>query len=235
MLRSREPSWEHPSTQRYHTVLGPLAAAGDAFKERWALVYPVQRLLFVWMVIVSHRSLRSWSVGQSHLEAAWSVLARAPTAAPRGHYPCCYFSVVRRKVVIGNSLSLLERAAAPSDRLDVEKLSPLNGICALSPLSRKYLENTVSLAAFHGAEGSRSTARAKSRLAGAVQRCAQMEKPLCWKRRGGNLVVCPLGTTRRLQTVAGRSSASPRAGNVARTDAWLPRSRYGPLDTRWGS
>lgn len=88
-------------------------------------------------------------------------------------------------MVLETPFSLLERAAAPSDRLDVEKLSPLNGVCALSPLSRKYLENTVSLAAFHRAEGSHSTARAKSWLAGAIQRCAQMEKPLCWKRSGG--------------------------------------------------
>lgn len=77
MLRSREPSWEHPSTQRYHTILGSLAAIGDTFKERRALLYPMQCLLFMWTVIVSHSSLCSWSVGQSCLEAAWSVLARA--------------------------------------------------------------------------------------------------------------------------------------------------------------
>lgn len=69
MSRSREPSWEHPSTQRSHTVLGPLAAIGDALKERRALLYPVQCLLFMWMVIVSYSSLCGWSVGQSHLEA----------------------------------------------------------------------------------------------------------------------------------------------------------------------
>lgn len=85
-------------------------------------------------------------------------------------------------MVLETPFSLLERAAAPSDRLDVEKLSPLNGVCALSQGS---IWKTLSLAAFHGAEGSHSAARAKSRLAGAVQRCAQMEKPLCWKRRGG--------------------------------------------------
>lgn len=86
----------------------------------------------------------------------------------------------------------------------------------------------VSLAAFHGAEGSRGTARSAS----AVR--TDGKASVLEAKGGGNLLVCPLGTTRRLQTAAGRSSASPRAGNVARTDAsWLSWSWDGALGTQW--
>jgi len=184
---------------------------------------------------------QSWSVALPSVAGPWGRavseqrgLSWLP-AAPRGRYPCfelLLFFSSREEAGTGNSLSLLERAAA---QLDVEKLSPLNGTCAPSSLARKYLENTVLLAAFHGAEGGHSTARAESWLAGAVQQGTEMEKPLRRRRRGGSLGCLSPGDHEALQAVSGRSAASPGAGNGARTDAWLPQSWYGALSTRRGS
>ena len=74
--------------QRYHTVLGLLAAIGDAFKEKQALLYPRQCLLFVWTVIVSHSVAGPWDRATSKQHSLSHLEHPATSAAPQGCYLC---------------------------------------------------------------------------------------------------------------------------------------------------